>query len=355
MFKMLKKVAAKKSMPPGSMIHVGDQKVARMTIDRFDYREDFLEEHIRQEFFPELFFRKNDKTISWINIHGLHEVDRIEKIGQLLDIHPIIMEDILNTYKRPKYDDYENCFFVVLRMLAYDEEKREIKSEQVSFLLLDHLLVSFQENVGDVFDAIRQRIRSGKGRIRKMGVDYLLYSLIDAVVDNYYAILDAIGEDIEILEEGLMTDPKEELLKTIHHLKREMIFIRKSIWPLREIINGLLKSESKLILKKTAMFFKDLYDHIVQIIDITETIRDVLSSLQDLYLSSISNKTNQVMKVLTIIATIFIPITFIVGVYGMNFEFMPELKWKYGYFIIWGIMAIIISSLLWFFKRKKWF
>ncbi len=230
----------------------------------------------------------------------------------------------------------------------------EILTEQVSLILGPNFVLSFQENVGDVFDQIRERIRSGKGKIRKMGADYLVYTLLDAIVDNYFIILEKIGEQIEFIEERLIINPASDTLNTIHKLKREMLFLRKSVWPLREVISGMERGESSLIKGTTKIYLRDVYDHNIQIIDTIETLRDMLSGMLDIYLTSISNRLNAVMKVLTIIATIFMPLTFLAGIYGMNFKYMPELEWKWGYPLILLIMSTIGISMLFYFKRKKW-
>ena len=281
-------------------------------------------------------------------------MDTIEKIGQHYDLHPLVLEDILHTGQRPKFEDIEQYLFVVLMMLRFDKENKSVISEQVSLVLGKNFVISFQENVGDVFEQIRDRIRNSKGRIRKMGSDYLMYALLDAIVDGYFAILENMGETIETLEEELVDDPSKNTLQQIHHLKREMIFLRKSVWPLRELISSLERSESKLIQQSTEAYLRDVYDHTIQVIDTVESFRDMVASMLDLYLSSLSMRMNEVMKVLTIIATIFIPLTFIAGVYGMNFHNMPELSWKYGYPVTLLVMAIISIGMLYYFKRKNW-
>jgi magnesium transporter len=284
----------------------------------------------------------------------------IEKIGKNFNLHPLLLEDILNTGQRPKAEDFEDHIFIVSKMLYFEETESEIISEQLSVIIGANFVISFQERHGDVFNAVRERIRNGKGRIRKMGSDYLAYALLDAVVDHYFLILEKLGEKIEGLEEDLLTNPTTETMQSIHNLKREMIFLRKSVWPLREVVNSLEKGESKLIKKSTKIYLRDVYDHTIQVMDSVESFRDVLSGMLDLYLSVISNKMNEVMKVLTIIATIFIPLTFIAGIYGMNFNpeaspfNMPELNWHFGYPAVWLVMILIGLTMLGFFKNKKW-
>ncbi len=266
-----------------------------------------------------------------------------------------MLEDILNTELRPKIEFFEGYVFVLLKMLSYNQVTNEVETEQVSMVMGPYYVVSFQEErIGDVFDPIRNRLRAQGGKIRRASADFLLYSLVDMVVDNYFIVLEKVGERVEQLEEGITQNPVRENLKALYELKREVIYMRKAIWPLREIINGLLKEETNLIRKDTHKYIRDVYDHTIQIIDTTESYRDLMASLLDLYLSGISNKTNETMKVLTIISTIFMPLTFIAGIYGMNFENMPELRTKYGYFVVMGVMAIAASVMLYWFRRKRW-
>jgi magnesium transporter len=354
MTRFLKKFSKKIGLSPGTLVHIGNKKVGKTKIRVIDYDESQLEEK-EVEKIEECFPFKEKPTVTWINIDGLHEVEIIEKIGKCYDVHPLVLEDIVNTGQRPKMEDFDDYIFVVLKMLYYDEKENEVIAEQLSLILGSNFVVSFQERVGDVFDPIRERIRNAKGRIRKVGADYLAYALIDAVVDNYFIILEKLGEKIESMEEELVTNPTPETLQTIHNLKREMIFLRKSVWPLRELISGLEREESSLIHESTGLYLRDVYDHTIQVIDTIETYRDMLSGMLDIYLSSVSNRMNEVMKVLTIIATIFIPLTFVAGIYGMNFEFMPELKWHWVYpWAFWLIIAGITGFLVFYFKRKKW-
>ncbi|MFB0509709.1 MAG: magnesium/cobalt transporter CorA, partial [bacterium] len=300
----------------------------------------------------ECFPFKDKPTVTWINIDGIHKVEVIEKIGNCFNLHPLILEDILNTGQRPKIEDFGEHIFLVLKMLYYLE--KEITIEQVSLILGPNFVISFQEREGDVFNNIRERIRNNKGRIRKMGADYLAYSLLDAIVDGYFVILEKVGEEIEDIEEKLIKNPTPKTVQIIHNLKREMISLRKSVWPLREVVGVLERGESALIKKTTGIYLRDVYDHTIQVIDTIETYRDMISGMLDIYLSSISNRMNEVMKILTIIATIFIPLTFIAGIYGMNFRFMPELGWRLGYPAVLFIMVIIGIVMLFYFRRKKW-
>jgi len=333
---------------------VGERKAEEVKIRVLDYdKEQFEEKEIKaiEETFP----FKDKSTVTWINIDGLHEIEVIEKLGSCFGLHPLLLEDILNTDQRPKMEDYGDYIFIVLKMLHYRENRDRIEAEQVSFILGSNYVISFQEVEGDVFPPIRARIRHNKGRIRKAGADYLTYTLLDAIVDNYFLILENIGEKIEITEQELAANPSPITLQSIRTLRNDLIFLRKSIWPLRELVNGLEHLESELVQEQTHAYLRDVYDHTIQIIDTLESYRDTLSGMVDIYLSSISNKTNEVMKVLTIFASIFIPLTFIAGIYGMNFEFMPELTWQWGYFALLGFMMLVGIFLLVFFKKRSWF
>lgn len=280
--------------------------------------------------------------------------DVIEKLGKCFNVHPLTLEDILNTEQRPKAEDFDDYIFIVSKMLYYDEKEHLVRSEQVSIILGPNFLISFQEVEGDVFNSVRERLRKGKGRIRKAASDYLAYALIDAIVDHYFIILENFGEKIESLEDQLVTAPTQETLQSIHNMKREMILFRKQVWPLRELIAKLTKGETPLINESTHVYLRDVYDHTIQIIDTIESFRDILSGMLDIYLSTISNRMNEVMKVLTIIATIFIPLTFIAGIYGMNFKFMPELEWHWGYFLALLVMGIIALVMVFYFWKKEW-
>lgn len=351
--KLVKGRSKKAGLPPGTLVHVGEKKVESVRVTYLDYDEENIEEK-QVSAIEECFPFKATPTITWINIDGLHDVEMIERLGKEFDLHHLILEDVLNTGQRPKFEDFGKNVFIVLKMLSYDEELHAVESEQVSLIVGANFVISFQERVGDVFDPIRERIRNNKGRVRKMKADYLAYSLVDSVVDSYFAILERVGEKIESMEEELVSDPTEKTMQQIHAMKREMILLRKSVWPLREVISGLQRSGSALIGEVTSVYLRDVYDHTIQIIDTIESFRDMVSGMLDIYLSSISNKMNTIMKVLTIIATIFIPLTFVAGVYGMNFESMPELKWKYGYPAVWVVMLVIGTIMLIYFRRKKW-
>jgi magnesium transporter len=351
--KLIKSHEKKIGLPPGEPVHIGDKEVAEIQIDLYDYTKDHL---ITRPIYQldELAPLRDSENITWINVIGLHDIDKINEIGTYFSIHPLTIEDILNTDHRPKVEITDEYIFIVLKMIHIDPETNQILIEQVSIILGHHYIITFQERAGDIFDNIRHRISNDKGRIRKSGADYLAYALLDVIIDTYFLVLESLNERIEALESDLVNNPDQMFVTKIQHLKREMIFLRKSVWPLREMISTIKREEMPFFVSSTMPFLNDLYDHTIQIIDTVETMRDMLSGLLDIYLSSISNKTNDVMRVLTIIATIFIPLTFLAGIYGMNFEFMPELKWHYAYPLFWGIILILFFGLLLYFRRKKW-
>lgn len=351
--KFIKKRSKKAGLPPGTLIHIGERKTEKIKITIMNYDETQFQVK-ETETLEECYPFKDRPTIAWINIDGIHEIETLEKLGDCFGLHPLTLEDILNTDQRPKIEDFGEYIFIVLKMLYPDNNNSEILTEQISLVLGQNFVISFQEREGDIFNSVRERIRSGKGRIRKMGADYLIYSLLDSIIDNYFIILEKLGEKIELLEEKLISHPVPETLNSMHKLKREMIFLRRSVWPLREVIVGLERGESSLIKGSTRIYLRDVYDHTIQVIDTIETFRDILSGMLDIYLSSVSNRMNAIMKVLTIIATIFMPLTFIAGIYGMNFKYMPELEWRLGYPVILLTMVSIGILMLVFFRRKKW-
>ena len=349
----LKKSSRKAGLPPGSVVFVGEKKVEEIRITIIDYDENQYEEREVKNI-EDCFPFKGTPSVSWINIDGVHQVEVIEKLGSHFVLHPLLQEDVVNTHQRPKFDEFDDHLFIVLRMFFFNEEENELEGEQISLIVGSNFVISFQEKQGDVFEQVRERLRNGKGRIRKKGSDYLAYALIDAIVDSYYNILEQLGENIESLQEELVADPQQEDLQIIQHLKRDMLFFRKSVWPLREVIGGLAKSESTLIKGDVLVYVRDVYDHVIQAIDTIETFRDMLSAMQEIYLSSVGNRMNQVMKVLTIIATIFIPMTFLAGIYGMNFKYMPELDWRYAYLVFWLVVVTVFIIMIAYFKKRKW-
>jgi magnesium transporter len=290
--------------------------------------------------------------VTWINVDGIHDASVIERLGIMYEIHPLTLEDVTNTDQRAKFEDYESYIVVMMKMLNYDTE---LHSEQLSIVLKSNLVITFQENQGvDAFSPIRKRLKEAKGRVRRFGADYLCYALIDAVVDAYFNILEIVGDKIELIDEQLIAGPQPNTMQVLHTMKREMIYLRKAVWPMRDMIGTMERSQTELIKPSTDLYLRDVHDHVVRVIETIENYRDLINGIMDLYLSSLSNKLNEVMKVLTIISTLFIPVTFIVGVYGMNFDYMPELKSPYGYAATWIIMLSIMLSLIYYFRRKKW-
>jgi len=349
----VRKRSKKAGLPPGALVHVGERKTEKTRITVIDYNEAHYEEREARTV-EECFPFKDRPTVTWINVDGIHDTAVIEKLGTHFGIHPLILEDILNTNQRPKMEDMGDYIYIVLKTLEGEPGSGPEAMEQNSFIIGSNFVLSFQEKEGDAFGPVRERIRKGGNRIRRLGPDFLVYALIDAIVDSYFAVLERVGERIEVLEEELIADPSPKTLNGIHGLKKEMLFLRKAVWPLREVINSIERTESALVKKETGIFFRDIYDHVIQVIDTVETYRDMLGSMFDTYLSSLSNRMNEVMKVLTIIATIFIPLTFLAGIYGMNFKFMPELDWRWGYPAVWIIIVAVAVTMLLFFKKKKW-
>ncbi|OGI10557.1 MAG: magnesium and cobalt transport protein CorA [Candidatus Margulisbacteria bacterium GWF2_35_9] len=348
-----KKSRKKLNTIPGTPIYTGDKDTDPIIITHIEYNKSCFQENVYKNLEK---YKKNSSStsVSWLNIDGIYDLKVIEDVNQHYNIHPLVLEDILNVSQRPKFEDFKDYMFIVLKMFQYEPETFKIYTEQVSVLLFENNVVTFQEKEGDVFDPIRDRIRNVKGRISTQKADYLAYSLIDAIVDNYYIILENIGEKIEEVEEEVFSNPTRKTVEKIHYLKQEIIQLRKSIWPIRDIANGLIKSDSPLLESSIKPFLQDLYDHTIELMDIIESYRDMTTSLMDMYLSNISNKMNEIMKVLTMMSTLFIPLTFMAGIYGMNFKYMPELEWRYGYPLLLSIMMTIAIGMFFYFKRKKW-
>lgn len=353
MVKFLMRHRKKVGLPPGTFELIGEKKMEEIVLTIMDYNEKDYE-YKEVERVEDTFPYKENKDVTWINIYGLHEPEILEKIGNHFGIHQLVLEDIANTTHRPKIEVYDDFIFIVIKMIWYDEENSELQVEQISLIYGQNFILCFQEHKGDVFQSIRERIKNKQTRLRKAGADYLLYRILDVVVDYYFLVLEKIGDQIEILDEKVINNPGQKIIQEIYNLKRNLIFLRKSIWPLREVVSSIAREENSLFKKSTYPFLRDLYDHTIQVIDTLETYRDLVSGLLDMYMTNVSNKMNEVMKVLTIIATIFIPLTFLAGIYGMNFEFMPELNWHYSYPILLTAMVLIFSGMLLFFKRKNW-
>jgi magnesium transporter len=347
------KRSEKAGLPPGSLVYVGDKPGGKPRITVIDYDADhFFEKEVAsvEECFP----FKATATVTWINVDGVHDADVVGRLGAEFGLHPLVLEDIMATTQRPKVEDLCSAVFIVLRMIESDPDGQNMTADQLSLILGPNYVLSFQETPGDCLDPIRERIRGAKGRIRSLGPDFLTYAIIDAVVDNYFFVLEKLGERIDALEETLAEEPRREMLHEIHGLKREMIGLRKSVWPLREVVGGFERLESPLLKKSTGLFLRDLYDHSIQVIDTVESFREMLTSMVETYLSSVSNRMNEIIKVLTIISTIFIPITFLVGLYGMNFVHMPEIRWRWGYAFAWALIIGSVGAMFVFFRKKKW-
>jgi len=343
----------KLGFPPGSLIFVGEQKTDMVVLTVSNYDEGRFEEKPAASIEDCLSYRDLPST-TWIHVCGLHHPDIIESLGRSYGIHHLFLEDILNTAQRPKMEDLEDGLFIVMKAFTLNGDDQTTAGEQISFILGKNYVISLQEGISDIFEPVRSSLRSGKGRIRSLGPDYLLYALMDTVVDHYFSVLEALGERIEVLEDELLTDHAQETLPRTHRLRRELLFIKKMVWPLREVISAMQRSETGLIRQTTQFYIRDLYDHIIQVVDTLENYRELASGLLEIYLSSVSNRMNEIMKVLTIIATIFMPLTFIAGVYGMNFRYLPELDWPWGYPLALLLMAVVAGGMLLFFRRKKW-
>ena len=353
MSRLAPKRSRKAGLPPGTPVHLGERKsdTTRLTLLHYDEQR-AVEQEMKTA--QECLALRDSPGVSWINITGLHEVETLAQFGDAFGLHPLVLEDVLNTDQRPKLEDYGEYLYIVIKRLGNGAPANEISTEQISLILGRNLVISFLESDSGVFNGVKDRILNNRGRIRQLGADYLAYTLMDAVVDNYFAIFEKLGERIEILQETIISRPTPASLQTLHALKRELLFLRKSVWPLREVVSGLHRGDSTLIHKDTWFYLRDVYDHTIHVIDTIETYRDMLASMMDIYLSSLSIRLNEVMKVLTIIATIFMPLTFIVGLYGMNFQHMPELSWRWGYPLVLLVMAGVTAGMLVFFRRKKW-
>ncbi len=339
-------------LTPGTIVYTGDKGEQNLSIELFDYTKTEINESTSEDI-AAAFDYKNSDSITWININGINHTHAIKEIGEHYGLHPLIMEDIATTQQRPKIEEYGDYIFIVFKMLYYDAEN-ELVVEHVSLVVGDNYVITFQEADGDVFDTVRDRLRNAKGIIRTSGSDYLTYALMDAVVDNYFLIIETLGEKIETIETSLSGDVPKETVNDIQELKREALKIRRSIFPLREVVSKLEKSENSIINQRTVNYFRDLYDHTIQVIETIEIYRDMLWGLMDMYMSTVSFKMNEIMKVLTIISTIFIPLTFIAGIYGMNFKNIPELNSDNGYYILWGCMVAMFLLMVWYFRRRKW-
>ncbi|WP_282089109.1 magnesium/cobalt transporter CorA [Aquimarina algiphila] len=347
------KLAKSFGKAPGTVVYIGEKEHLSTKIEIHDYTKDSYKITETDNIEDAFVFKGNDHT-SWININGLSHTKEITRIGEFYGLHPLLLEDIVNTNQRAKIEEYETHIFLVLKMM-YFNKKQEFTVEHISIVLGKGYVITFQESEEDIFDPLRSRISNSKSRIRNSSSDYLGYSLLDAVFDNYFVVIEHLGDKVELLEDELFNEKtNSNITQDIQSLKREILRIRRSVLPLREVIGRIIKSETDLIQEKNKDYFRDLYDHIIHVHENIDVYREMIWGLMDMYMTTISNKMNGIMKVLTIISTIFIPLTFIVGVYGMNFEYIPELKWKYSYYVLWGIMFLLFLALLIFFRKKKW-
>jgi len=352
MGRLVRRSVRKPGAAPGTLV-APPTKVERIRLRFFDYEEERWEENEKATM-EECFVLKDLPTVSWINLDGLHDVQLVEKMGTYFGLHPLVLEDITTPGQRAKFEEYDRYLYVVLPMLSWDAQREVVVEEQLSLVLGSNYVLTFQERYGDVFAGVRERVRTDGSRARQRGPDYLAYALMDAVVDHYYQVLETVGDATEQLEERVLLDPAEETMRELHTLKREIMVVRRAIWPLREMLGTVQRSENELLTERTRLFMRDVYDNAVQVIDAVESLRDVISGLVDLYLSTVSFRTNEVMKVLTIMASIFIPLTFMAGIYGMNFQNMPELSWQWGYFVLLGAMLMVGLGMVLYFRRKGW-
>lgn len=343
----------KAGLPAGELVHVGEVHHATSTITLFDYDKDNLRIHHIDDVHA-LREYKDTESVTWVVIEGLTDTGLIEQLGQDFDIHPLVLEDILSTQQRPKLDEYDDYLYLVLKRFEIAGDDFHVTEEQISILLFGNILFTIKEKQDDLFKPLITRLQSEKGRIRGQSADYLAYCVLDTIVDGYFALQDALDLFADDIEEKLLGEPGPQLLTRIQLAKRELIFVRKSLTPLREMLSALERSDSELITEKTHIYLRDVYDHAIRVIESMDSYRDLITGMLDIYLSSVSNRMNEVMKVLTMFATIFIPLSFLTGVYGMNFQFMPELNWVWSYPILWGVFLSIMISLLIFFRRKKW-
>jgi magnesium transporter len=351
--KSFRKMARKAGLPPGSLVDTGEQPEGPAQIVIIRYNDhDFSETGFAS--FTECPLVADQGEVTWIDVSGLHQVQNLQKLGECFHLHPLVLEDILETEQRPKIEDYDDYLYIVLTAVKPVGKREELESEQISLILGPRYVISFHDSNGQLFAPIRERLLAAKGRIRKMGPDYLAYTLIDLIVDNYFVELEKFGDQVEFLEDDVVSRPSPQTLRDVHRFKNDMIMVRKSLWPLREVIARLERRESPLISENLTIYFRDVYDHTIIAIDTVETYRDILSGMLDIYLSSMSNRLNQIMKVLTIIATIFMPLTFITSLYGMNFKNMPELQWQYGYYGVLGAIVLIAVAMLLIFKKRQW-
>jgi magnesium transporter len=353
MGRLIRRRHARPGTAPGTLVRPGPAPAEEARVTKIQYAPDHLHEAEVTAFEDEADFPA-PPTVTWLNVEGLHDVALIRALGERFSLHPLVLEDIVNAGQRPKMEEHDGYLYIALPMLSMAPDGSAVQDEQLSLILGPNYVLTFQERAGDDFDPVRDRVRVPGARIRGRGADYLAYALVDAVVDHYFAVLEAIWDAAEILEAEVIDRPGRETMHRLHALKREMLMVRRAVWPVREMVNSLARTESPLVSDVTRVYLRDVYDHAIRIIDTVEVLRDVVGGIIDLYLSSLSNRTNEVMKTLTVIASIFIPLTFIAGVYGMNFEHMPELEWRWAYPALLALMLGLALGMLWIFRRRGW-
>jgi len=353
MSKTVTSAYGKAGMPAGTLIHVGDTTPAETRIEYIDYSDTAVESGAISSI-GELVQYKGTESVTWVIVEGLSNVEIIDEIGRHFDVHPLVLEDILNTGQRPKIEEFEGYLYIVAKALLWNTEQQQAEYEQISILLVDKFVFVLKEKCDELLTPVKERVKSKKGKIRNYGPDFLVYVILDAIVDQYFALQDALDEVTDELEEELLTEPEKETLVKIQQVKRELIHIRRTVSAMRELMSSILRSDTPMIGDRTRLYFRDVSDHVLRVSEALESLRDMVSGLLDIYISSVSNKMNEIMKVLTVFASIFIPLTFLTGIYGMNFEYMPELKWKWAYPVLWVFMISIPAILLVYFRRKKW-
>ncbi|MCW8996172.1 MAG: magnesium/cobalt transporter CorA [Psychromonas sp.] len=345
--------SVKSGLPPGSLIHVGDVLETETTISVIDYNKTHIEE-LQVQSIDEVLKYKASDSVTWVIVEGLTNVDIVKRIGTIFDTHQLVLEDILNTNQRPKFEEYDEHLYIVLKCLFLEGKGFSVSNEQISLLVFHNYVFMFKEKKDTFFQPLQERLRKGKDKLRTLGADFLTYAILDYIVDQNFILIDSLDEVINSLEDSLAAEPKRDMLYRIQRLKREIIAIRRYISPLRELLAGMIRSESKLINESTHIYLRDVSDHAIRVVESIESYRDILTGLLDIYISSVNNKTNEIMKVLTVFASIFIPLTFLTGIYGMNFEYMPELQWRWAYPFLWSIFLLIPVVLLIYFKKKRW-
>ncbi len=352
--RLVRRQRKKPGLPPGTIVHTGEQKVEVVRISAFDFAGEKCTEIKDVEDITSVLDLRDSPTVTWVNIDGLHDTDLIEKIGLHYGFHPLVLEDVVHVGQRPKLEEYDDYLYLVLYQLEWRGEDAMVTEEQVSMIIGPNYVFSFQERPGDDFETVRERLRQSRGKARHRGADYLAYQLIDATVDNYFTILDRIGQVTEQVELEVLGSPTPQTMHRLHQIKRELLVVRRAIWPLRDVLAGLMRTESELVTEGTRVYLRDVHDHAVRVVDMVETLRDVVGGMIEIYLAQVTIRTNEVMKVLTMMASVFIPLTFIVGVYGMNFDFMPELNVWWGYPAVWAVMIAATAGILIWFRRQRW-